>query len=555
MAVVYFVVLVGVLIFVHELGHFAWAKFFGVRVLRFSLGFGPKIAGVKRGETEYVIAAFPLGGYVRMLGESPADVVAPEDRGRSFPEQPLWKRIVIVFAGPLMNLVFPVVLYFVVFLGDREMTPPVVGTVLPDRPADGRLQPGDRILSIDGRDVSTWYELGRLIEPNAGRPLEFVVDREGRRTTVRITPALTEEQRPLDLTQSVGRVGIMPNHPLAVIGIVSPSQPAAVAGLRTFDRVIAAAGRPIERWIDLERVLDRNRGSMLPLTYLRPVRLVDALHALSDLQLYEPHVAILTPEGGPGSGAERTGIESSDLFVARVAAGSPEHRAGLRPGDRLVALDGRPIRLWATFLEDLRAGGGAEHELTWRRGDQLITRRLRLAHERVVDEYGQAYDRYSVGIQHWAPTTVDPPVPNPAPLTYAAREALRATWEMIELTATSIVRLLQGRLSVRTIGGPLMIFEVAGSAAREGTLNYLSLMAFISINLGLLNLLPIPLLDGGHLLFLTIEGVSRRPVSRRVREIASLAGLLMLLLVMVLAFTNDIERQWPEIVAAFESAE
>jgi len=555
MAVLYFVILVGVLIFVHELGHFAWAKLFGVKVLRFSLGFGPSIARITRGDTEYVIAAFPLGGYVRMLGDNPHDVIGPEDRGRSFPEQALWKRFVIVCAGPLMNLAFPILLYFVIFLGHTELRPPIVGTVYPGRPADGRLLPGDRIIAIEGHAISTWDDLVQHVEPHAGKSLEFVVERGGSRRTVRITPALTEEERPLDLTRSVGRIGITPHHPLAVIGIVSPSQPAALAGLRTFDRVVAAGGRPIRRWIDLQEVLDRNRGSMLPITYLRPVRLVDALGGLADLELYEPHVGTLMLEGGPGSGTDRAGIESSDLYVARVVVDSPEYDAGLRPGDRLVALDGRPIRMWATFLEELRAGGGKEHELTWRRGDQQITQRFRLAHERGVNEYGQAYERYSVGIDHWAPTVDDPPVPNPAPIRYALQRAFRETGEMIVLTATSIVRLFQGRLSVRTIGGPLLLFEVAGTAAREGTFNFLSLMAFISINIGLLNLLPIPLLDGGHLLFLAFEAISRRPVSQRAREIASLAGFVMLLLVMVLAFTNDIERQWPQILAAFEAME
>jgi regulator of sigma E protease len=146
------------------------------------------------------------------------------------------------------------------------------------------------------------------------------------------------------------------------------------------------------------------------------------------------------------------------------------------------------------------------------------------------------------------PARADAPVANPHPITYAAREAVRATADVIDLTLTSILRLLQGRLSIKSIGGPLTIFDVAGTAARQGALNYLTLMAFISINLGLINLLPIPLLDGGHLLFLLYEAVVRRPLSLKVREYAHIAGLLMLLAIMILAFKNDIERQWPQIV-------
>lgn len=555
MAVVYFVVLVGVLIFVHELGHFAWAKFFGVKVLKFSLGFGPRIAGVTRGETEYVVSAFPLGGYVRMLGESPNDTIASEDRGRALSDQPLWKRFIIVLAGPLMNLGFPLFLYFVVFLGDTQMTPPVIGGVYPDRPADGHLEPGDRIVAIDGDEITTWYELQQIVGPSAGEPLALTVERDGERFETTITPATSEERRPLDLTRSVGRLGIESRHPLAVIGIVSPTSPAAAAGLRTFDRVVAAGGRPIERWIELEEVLDRNRGSMLPITYLRPQRLTDVLTGLADLEVFEPHVATLTPESGPGSGPERAGIESADLYVWRVPVGSPEHAIGIRPGDRLVSLDSAPIRLWATFEEDLRIGAGQEHEIAWRHGDQEITRRLRLAHEHGTDEIGQRYDRYTLAIQNWVPARSEAPVANPSPFTYAVREAFRETREIIELTFTSMVWLFQGRLSMRTLGGPIEIFRVAGQAAREGPLDFLRFMAFISINLGLLNLLPIPMLDGGHLVFFTIEGVSRRPVSRRIRELASLAGLVFLILVMVLVMTNDITRGWPDIVATFESVE
>lgn len=562
MEVVYFIVLVGVLIFVHELGHFACAKFFGVRVLKFSLGFGPRIAGLTRGGTEYVIAAFPLGGYVRMLGESPYDDVREEDRGRSFAEQPLIKRVIIVGAGPLMNLVFPIALFFVVFMGDATMTPAVIGTVFPDRPADGVLQPGDRVVRADGEDVSTFYQLARIIHAHPEEPVELVVEREGERRTVTVTPVLTRTERPLGLYDEVGRIGIKPHHPLAVIGVMSPSSPAAAARLRTFDRVIAAGGAPIDRWIDLDAMLGQNRGSMIPLTYMRPTRVEDALGGLVELEVYEPHVATLTPEPGPGDGLARAGLEPVDLYVAQVTTRAPADDSGVRPGDRLVSLDRRPVRLWATFVEDVDARPDATHELVFRRGDQLVTRHYRIRALR--SSTGEADDQRvlvldpSTGralgsLGHWRPTTLDAPIPNPSPILYAMEQALRVTAELVELTAFSVVRLFQGELSVRSIGGPIQVFEATSTAAREGALNYLSLMAFISINLGLINLLPIPMLDGGHLLFFFVEAVARRPVSTRLREIASLVGLVMLVLLMVLAFKNDVERQWPHIREMIEA--
>lgn len=552
MTFVFFVVLVGVLIFVHELGHFVCAKLFGVKVLKFSLGFGPTIAGLKRGDTEYVIAAFPLGGYVRMLGESPEDKTSKADEGRAFPDQALWKRMIIVLAGPAMNLAFPLLLYFVVFLGDGRQTPAVIGTVFPGRPAEGHLMAGDRILSIDGNEVRTFYELGLYIEPAAGRELELVVQRGAEEITTRVTPQLTNEALPLELSEDIGRIGITPFAPLAVIGVVSPSGPAAAAHLRTFDRIVAAGGRPVETFRDLANVIEPNRGSMIPITYLRPTRIDGPIHGLLDIDVYEPHVATLTPEPGPGGGLSRAGIESSDLYVARVRVGSPEHRAGILPGDRVMSLDGRPVQVWAQLEEDLRRGGGLQREITLRRGDQILTRRLSIERDPESIEYGEALAVFTPAFDHWAPNTIAEPVANPAIIRYALRESLRRTGEMVELTFVSIVRLVEGRLTSRTIGGPISIAQFARSAAEQGPLDFLQLMAFISVNLGLLNLLPIPVLDGGHLFFLIFEAVSRRPVPIKLRQAASLLGLVVILALAIVAFRNDIERGWPDWVASFE---
>lgn len=552
MQLVYFVVLVGVLVLVHELGHFVWAKYFGVRVLTVSIGFGPRIAGFRRGDTEYVISLLPLGGYVRMLGDNPRDEVAPEERARSFAAQSLWRRFLIITGGPAMNLTFPVLLYFIVFLGDTQLTPSVVGIVFPNRPAAGKLEPGDRVVAIDGSPIATFDEMSRVVEASQGLPLRFEVERGGKRVETTITPVAADKELPLDIARRVGRIGVMPNHPTAVVGVSSPASAAEAARLRTFDVVVAAAGRPVGRWIDLERALAGNPGSLVPVTYLRPTPVPDALGGLAEIDVYEPRVATLTPDPGEGSAVARAGLEPADLYVNHVRAGSPEHAIGLLPGDRLLELDGRPIQLWATFLEDLRVGGGKTHVVRWRHSGEEHTARLVLERQQGVTEEGQRYDRYVVGIRNWLPTRVDPPVPNPHPLAYAARQAVRATLDVVELTVFSVVRLVQGRLSVKTIGGPLAMLEYAGSAAREGALNYLTLMAFISVNLGLLNLMPIPLLDGGQLVFVFAETIARRPPSLRIREYAHIAGLALLLALMTLAFKNDIERLWPAIMEQLE---
>src|SRR5688572_29321694 len=311
MDVVYFIVLVGVLIFVHESGHFLWAKLFGVRVLTFSLGFGPRVAGFTRGGTDYVLAAVPLGGYVRMLGENPHDHVGREDEASAFHTQPLWKRVMIVFAGPLMNLTFPLALYFVVFLGTTEMSPAIVGDVFPGQPADGKLEPGDRVIAIDEREIETFYDLTQAVAPMAGRTLTFTIERGGSELSLPITPSRKHVERPLDLSEDVGRIGISFNQPLSIIGVNDPQGPAADAGLRSFDWIISAGGKPARRWVELSRVLDHNRGSLLPLTVLRPERVPGALGALFGVSVYAPHVATLTPEPGDAQGRERAGLEPS----------------------------------------------------------------------------------------------------------------------------------------------------------------------------------------------------------------------------------------------------
>jgi regulator of sigma E protease len=210
------------------------------------------------------------------------------------------------------------------------------------------------------------------------------------------------------------------------------------------------------------------------------------------------------------------------------------------------------VRLFASFLSEIEASGGRAHRLQWRHGDTLREGELRWPREVGTNEHGQRFERVVVGLEGGSPLRVGEPVPNPSPVRSAAARAWESTGEMVSLTLYSVVRLLQGRLGVETLGGPLMIFDVAGQAAREGSTSYLTLMAFVSVNLGLINLLPVPLLDGGHLVFFLVEAVTRRPVPRRVRTIASYVGLFLLLALMALALKNDLTRRFGDAPRATE---
>jgi len=540
----YFAVLCSVLIFVHELGHFVWAKIFGVKVLTFSIGFGPKVLRIRGRETEYCVGLLPLGGFVKMLEENRQEPVLPEDQKRTFEAQALWKRVIIVMAGPAMNVIFPVLLYFAVFAGETRFSPPTVGDVLPGHPAEGKLRPGDRVLEVDGERISTFAELHRLISNSPNRELKLKVFRDNEHLEVVVIPEEKVVQKPLEIVDRVGEIGIRPSRSAAVIGISRPDSPAYRAGLRTFDLVTEVRSRPVRTFADLETLLHENRGETVPVTYLRPVSVPQALAGLADVAVYESGVAALTPEVGPGELVGRTGLEPADLYVADVPEGSAEYKAELRPGDRIVEVDQVEVPAWSTFLERLFAAPDRPHVITWVRAGQRKSGTIALRREDWVDEYGQHRPRFFVRASNWSPVIPEPSVENPSALRFAFTSAVRETYDVMRFIVVGIVRIVEGKVSISTLGGPITIYDVVGEEGRKGVSYFVWAMAVISINLGLINLLPIPVLDGGHLLFFGFEALLRKPIPLRVREIASLAGLLVLLALMGIAFKNDVERRW-----------
>jgi regulator of sigma E protease len=559
----YFIVLISSLIFVHELGHFLFAKAFGVKVLTFSLGFGPKILKLRGRETEYCISLLPLGGYVKMLEESKSDLVLPEDRKRTFESLPVYKRIVIVLAGPAMNLVFPVLLYFAVFVGDGPFLPPTVGVVLPNHPADGKLEPGDRIMAVNGEEIATFDELKRIIAKSPGKTLKFKVFRDNRHVEVEVVAEDTierkrldgAEHREFDLSERVGTIGIQPSSPASVIGVSNTESPAYRAGLRTFDMITNAGGVPVRRFRDLSLALNDNAGETLPVTYLRPVAVPNALGGLADMAVFEAGVVALTPDAGGTNLFERTGIELADLYVAILPEDSYLYKAGLRPGDKILRLDDEPVPAWSTFRERVLSAPDRPHTIAYQaaRDGRVRSGTFQMRREDFTDVHGQAFSRYVMQLQHWAPVAAEQRVEHPAPIGYALEKAVAETLDVTRFVLIGIVRLVQGRLSLKSLSGPITIYEVAGEEGRKGADHFIWVMALISINLGLLNLLPIPVLDGGHLMFFAIEAAMRRPLPLRTREIAHLLGMAILVVLMVIVFKNDLEKRWDMITGQVES--
>lgn len=435
MTIIAGIIMLGILVFVHELGHFCVAKWCGVKVLKFSLGFGPKLVSKQWGETEYLICAVPLGGYVQMLGEGNGDQgeaaeLTPEEERRSFAKQTVGRRMGIVAAGPIMNLALPFLVLPLAYLLGVNLPayleqPPCIGYVVAGTEGEHHgFKRGDCIRSVGGTPVATWEALGPALVNHAGVALPVVVERDGK--SLELT--LPADHGALEGLQAIG---LLPPQD-AVVGKVAPDMPAAAAGLKEGDRIVAIGEKPVTSWYDL-RPLVQEFGA-------KPI----AIGLIRDGQ---PLTVTLTP---------------------KKAASGDDYLIGISP----------------------------HHATTFKR----------------------------------------------FPLLQAVRAGADRTMELIDLTVVFIRKLFSGHVSTSNIGGPITVVQIAGQAAQTDLSSIFSVLAFLSIQLGILNLLPIPILDGGHLFFACFELVLRRPLSLKAREIAQQIGLALLIMLMLLAFYNDIVR-------------
>jgi regulator of sigma E protease len=538
------VALLGVLILVHELGHFIFAKFFDVKVLRFSLGFGPRLFGFTRGETEYQLSLVPLGGYVRLLGEDPSEPIPPRDRSRALAAKPLWQRYTIVVAGPIFNLLLPLFIYFIHYAGQRTLLPPTIGTVLPDLPAaKAGLLPGDKVETVDGQVVRYWEELERVIAESAGKTLRFGIRRGTDAEERDVTPVQVERAGQLRIKERVGWIGVSPRFHLPEIGVLDPSSPAAQAGLKTFDFVTAVNGVPVATWTEFAKTIDRVGASPLRLNFLRGgYSAVPFAH----VELQQPGSAVVVPVpvfDGAGRRHYETGIVSAELFVYSVEPGSPADVIGIRRGDQIMSLDGEPLPHWDLLRERLAAAPDHTFRIVWLSpGGQRHEATFRQEVREEMDAYRQEAQHLVFGAMNRLAWKTEPPVPITNRFGYAVGHSFERTGQIILAMVHGFAEIVRGRVPLTTLGGPIMIGYVAGVAAEQGFDQYLWLMALISINLGLLNFLPVPILDGGLLVFFTLELFKRRPPSPRAREIASYVGLVIVGTLMIFALRNDVVR-------------
>lgn len=591
------VFLLGVLVFVHELGHFLVAKASGVRVLTFSLGFGPRLFGFRRGDTDYRVSAIPLGGYVRMYGDDPAEDVPDEEKGRSFLHKPIPQKSAIAFAGPFANFLLPVLLFFFLFVGSETVPTGLVGTVVPGDPAaEAGMLPGDRIVAVDGQPVTTFTEVQERIEEKPGQPMQVEVERGNERLTLTLTPRGEKPIDPLQGDEELGRVGIMPGVRRPFVA-VAPGSPAQTAGLKDRDLIEKVNGDKVTSTDELFAALARHRGDDLVLEVrsglleppldkpigaeesdddeaqpqeppakepeqqrtvtipvgpviepgtLYPQPVEAARYGVTRDELADAKIAgdvertrRLLREAADDIAARR-GIASYDGTLQAIAHDSVAQRIGVDPGDRVVAVDGAPLHLGQSLRAELLAEPDEVHVvgLFTEEGEaRLLVFRME-GGKRHGEEDFKMFGAYPAAGLYTAGETTERDVG----VGEAVSRAAERTWGLITFTLNSFAQLLTLQVSPKALGGPLTIVRFAGQAAEAGIAPYVQMMALISVNLGIINLLPIPVLDGGHLLMFAIEGVTRRRIDLRTRERATKIGLGILLVLIVFALVNDFLR-------------
>lgn len=426
-------VLIGVMIVIHELGHYWAARYFDIRVDTFSFGFGPRLFGYRKGETDFRVSLVPFGGYVRMAGEQPGDENANDPR--SFQAKPRWQRLIVVFGGPAMNVVLAVVILTGLFMyrypkQPANHTPGVLGIVLPDSPAArAGFKDGDRITAIDGIQYPQWEDIMMKVAGNPGQPMRVTVERDGKEITSSLTPEM-------DKRDGIGTAG----------------------------------------W-----------------------------------------------------------AEQMEIQIGGVQKGMDAERQGLKAGDLLVSINGKPIRSTYKIREEVIASKGSPVTVVYRRDGKENT-------VQVTPVQGEIEGQKSLMIG----VSLEPRVVyiSLGPID-ALRESVRSNIRSATMIYKFLLGIVEQRMSPRSLEGPIRMAQISKEAAHEGLATYLGLMAMVSLNLAIFNLLPIPILDGGAILLLLVEMLFRRDLSLQVKEAVLKFGFVFLLMVVMFVLYNDIRKVMP----------
>jgi regulator of sigma E protease len=531
-----FVVLISLTVFVHELGHFMVAKYFGVRVEVFSIGIGKKIWKRRRGDTEYAISLLPIGGYVKMFGDEMGAEVESTQKQYSFVHKPVLQRIGVVLAGPFMNLFFSIFLFIAIAMVGEDQKAPVVGDISEASVAyQVGFRSGDKVVEVGEKAIRTWAEFQAKMSQSIGQELVVKVShRSGAEETLKLTPQSMPDMGLLSLNKTMGSVPGLTN--LASepgVGVAKVDSWAYRAGFRTGDFISKVNGQDVKYWREAEDKL---------LKATAPFKVTVIREQSKDK--FEP-TELEINEAPTGATFADVGLERGELFLAKVMPGTPAEVAGLKVGDKLLEIQGTPVNQWDVVQNTVKSFKQEDGSLKLKveRSGELKTFEIIPVMTSTTSPQGLREDRFTIGIVPW----LFPSIPEITSVKYglsldAFARGLERTWEVTAMTLLSFVKLFKAEISPKNISGIISIGQAASETFKMGLSQFFSMMGVISINLFILNLLPIPVLDGGHMVFYTIEFLKGSPLSLRKIEMAQRFGIVVLMSLMVFALFNDFSR-------------
>jgi regulator of sigma E protease len=532
-----FLAMLGPLVVVHEFGHYLFAKLFKVKADTFSIGFGPRIWGKQIGETEWRFSLIPLGGYVKLLGEEPGVELSPEEKPRALGSKPRWQRLLIFFGGPLFNFLFAIIVYMAILAMGEPQVASRIARVVPGSIAQqaGFLN-GDRILQVNGESTPRFEQVDDVIEKSVNKPVSFLVERGAKKLTLTATPIAKPGVGPFGEPAQVGSIeGLFAVPRALTLGVADPESPAGKAGLKTNEQILGVNGKVAKSWEELEVLfLDLNPGDRVLLTVLGTDKKT------------RREVSLTVPASKPGFDYRSGwGLYSSELFVEKAVDKSPALAAGLLPGDRIISVGDKELESFFSLRDEVQAGGEREKKvkLTWEHEGKVLTSTLVPTETPITTPTHERITQYTVGIVPmllWLePEFIIEPIYNPIRLlAHSVNRVAEVSWKNV----VSIAKMFTGEVSIKALGGPLLIGKLAGESLGRGLISFLTMMAVLSIGLGVLNLFPIPVLDGGQIFLLGLESVRGKPLTLAQMERIQMVGLALILLLMTVVMKNDIAR-------------
>jgi regulator of sigma E protease len=504
-----------ILIFVHELGHFLVGKFFGIGVEMFSIGFGPRILSYTHRDTQYRLALLPLGGFVKFAGALPGEEVPEAFVGKEMHRASSFARFCTVLAGPMANFLLAVGVFTWIAANGMMSLSPVIGEILPGGPGErAGLRPGDRVVSIDGTSVDTWDDFRTLVAESPGKTLNLEVENPSRtpqRAPILLTPELTQEKDFLGRAQA--RAGIAPGFTPPIVTVTGKPTPGF---FETGDRVLKVEEHTISYWYEFKDLLSHG-----------PLKVT--------VERGGKHLDILIPSG---ASPETLGLAPSLLTFAKTK-------------ELLVAFEGKPVPHLFELAKLLEANQNPTPKISVIRKGELVSGiPLALSPQEIQTPEGKK-TYYQLKEEFLAQLT--PPLSQkktyslPQALVYGMKETL-GTASLIFSTTWGLI---QGTVPTQVLGGPIMIAKVAQESMVQGMQTFLLSMAHVSVNLGVMNLLPIPILDGGQIILILWQAIRRRPLDEMMIENFQKVGFVLLLALVVLATYNDLSRFWASMIESF----